>query len=352
MKDNINNKTPFTVYADSRQGGRAENQDTYGYSDTQHGMLMLVCDGMGGGPSGKLASKIAAESIINFISKADTETDRTELLKNAIVHAHNMLLENVNQNPANKGMGTTVAALLINEDSAIVAHVGDSRVYQFRNGGKKFRTFDHSAVFERMCSAPGKIKDKDVERARRSGSSNVITRALGHGTSIQPDICRLSYEKGDRFLLCSDGIWGIQEEKEIIKIAAKTRTPSGVIESFMVVTDDIGKASGGRHDNFTAMITQTTINSKYKEKMSKRHKIMMLILGGLFAISAILNVVLYNSLPQNGATSPNIQSEDVERMVKEQVREETRKMEDKFKSDLDSIQKTIISDPDKGEEAV
>lgn len=199
----IDTKTPFTAIAESRIGGRSENQDTCAWQDTRHGFLLLVCDGMGGGPSGKIASQMAADAIVNSVLDSKPELDRREVLARAIRDANNALLAAQDADPRLRGMGTTVTALLINKQSAVVAHVGDSRVYQFRGPRKLFRTFDHSHVFELV-----KAKALTEEEARLSGESNIITRALGPMEKVEPDIEELPYEKGDRFMLCTDGIWG------------------------------------------------------------------------------------------------------------------------------------------------
>lgn len=282
-------------YAISRQGGRAENQDTCAIRETCHGLLVLVCDGMGGGPSGKAASMLAAQTICDSVASNLNAEDRIDILNKAIKAAHKAILDDVARCPQNKGMGTTVTALLISEESAVVAHVGDSRVYQFRRGEKKFRTMDHSMVFELISGDKrGRKRAEAEEQARLSPQSNVITRALGHGASVHPDIVELPYEKGDRFMLCSDGIWGMQPEKDIVRTVAKTKSIAGIIDSLTVTTEALGKAKGGYHDNFTAAIIESTINSKLKEKMSRTHRYMMMALAVVCGISLIANLVAFS----------------------------------------------------------
>lgn len=282
-------------YAISRQGGRAENQDTCAIRETCHGLLVLVCDGMGGGPSGKAASMLAAQTICESVASNLNAEDRIDILNKAIRSAHKAILDEATRHPQNKGMGTTVTALLISRESAVVAHVGDSRVYQFRRGEKKFRTMDHSMVFELISGDKhGRKRAEAEEQARLSPQSNVITRALGHGASVHPDIVELPYEKGDRFMLCSDGIWGMQPEKDIVRTVAKTKSIAGIIDSLTVTTEALGKAKGGHHDNFTAAIIESTINSKLKEKMSRTHRYMMMALAVVCGISLIANLVAFS----------------------------------------------------------
>lgn len=285
----LNTSFPVTVYADSRQGGRRENQDSCAWGDTPAGFLVTVCDGMGGGPSGKEASSLAAHRLLQFIQEnGKLEKDRMILMREAIEAANQSILDAVEEDPFKKGMGTTLTALLINPQSAIVAHVGDSRVYQFRHGRKHFRTFDHSLVF-------AKLKDREIrseEEARIHPDSNIILRALGIAPTVKPEIVELAYEKGDRFMLCTDGIWGMFPEKQIIFMAARTPVLSGAVENLVVQVDEEGFANGGGHDNLTLALLETKTNSKMQEKMSTRQSIIFYILAALCLLSILLNVIL------------------------------------------------------------
>ena len=163
----------ITGYWDTRKGGRAENQDSCGFIDTPLGFVAIVCDGMGGGPSGQLASSTAVQKMVEYIVNVPAGQSRSEVMKQAIEYAHQTILEMGKANPSLRGMGTTVAAVLINDYSAIIAHVGDSRVYQFRWKQKIFRTADHSMVGELVRN--GTLTE---EQARLSSQSNIITKAL------------------------------------------------------------------------------------------------------------------------------------------------------------------------------
>lgn len=276
-------------YADSRQGGRAENQDSCAWGDTPFGFLVTVCDGMGGGPSGKLASMIAVTKILEYVKEAETDgANRKTVLTEAIFSANDAILAEEEADPSKKGMGTTVTALLINDDSAIVAHVGDSRVYQFRRKAKCFRTDDQSLVFEQVRN--GELKNE--EEARLSPDSNIILQALGISKNVKPEVVERAYEKGDRFMLCSDGIWGMFPEKKIISMAAGTASLTGAVESLVVKVDEEGFAQGGGHDNLTVALVETKNNSNLKEKMSTKQKLGVGVMGLICLVSLILNGVL------------------------------------------------------------
>lgn len=287
----IDDKGILNAFAESRIGGRSENQDSYGWRDTSLGYLITVCDGMGGGPGGKTASSIAVKEIITGISEASKDEEIPNIIIKSIRRANMAIIEAGSETPDLKGMGSTATVLLISENSAFIAHVGDSRVYQLRNGKKIFRTFDHSMVFEMVQQ--GVITE---EQARLSAQSNIITRALGIKPDVQVDVREVSYETGDRFMLCSDGIHGSMPEDELIKIASNKKRKLGVItDDIATLVDNIGRSSGGGHDNLTLAIIETKINSKRKPKMSKQTKFTILGLIALLAISVTLNISQFAS---------------------------------------------------------
>ena len=247
----------FQGYIDSRRGGRPENQDHYDYKDTPHGLIVVVCDGMGGGPSGKLASTIAVQRTIDYVMQANDNEAKDTILKDAVTYAHKAILLRQQNDSTTRGMGTTLTALLINSKSAYIAHVGDSRVYQFRKGKVVFKTKDHSYVGELVQK--GELSE---EQARLSTRSNIITRCLGGKSMELADIDGpLPYKKGDRFMLCTDGIWGAVPEPELDE--------------------------GNRHDNLTLALLETTEDSQLQEPMSRTAQISITVLSILLAISLI-----------------------------------------------------------------
>lgn len=246
-------------------GGRDENQDSCGITQTDRGLLVLVCDGMGGMAGGATASRMAVQAITEYVSRPTSEDDiaddnRLTLIK-AIQYANQQLLAYTVDHPELKDMGTTVAALLINETKATVAHVGDSRIYQLRGRKKVFRTFDHSMVFEM-------VKNKVIteEQARLSAQSNIILRAVGLKEELDVEARDLSYKKGDRFFQCTDGIWGTMPEKELIRRISQDQHPKVITESLAMFVNGEGKKQGSHHDNLSASLVFTTANSTFQEK--------------------------------------------------------------------------------------
>ena len=291
-------------FAESRVGGRSENQDSYGWQETPLGYLVVVCDGMGGGPGGKTASTIAVKEIVAGISEANSEEETSNIIIKAIRRANMAIIEAGNEKPSLKGMGSTATVLLLSEQSAFVAHVGDSRVYQIRGSKKVFRTFDHSLVFEMVSQ--GVITE---EQARLSAQSNVITRALGIQADVEVDVMELPYEKGDRFMLCSDGIHGSMPESELVKMVSDKKSKLGVVvDNIATCVDNIGRTSGGGHDNLTLAVIETKTNSILKIKMSKQTKIVMAGLIVLLFMSVALNIFQLTGIA--GKSSENTMSND------------------------------------------
>lgn len=279
-------------FAESRIGGRPENQDSYGAMFTNRGFLVTVCDGMGGGPGGKTASSIAVHEILAGICEAAVDETVANVIIKAVRRANMAIITAGNENPELKGMGSTATVLLISEESAHVAHVGDSRVYQFRGKRKVFRTYDHSMVFDLV-----KQKVITEEQARLSAQSNVITRALGMKPDVEVEVHELPYQKGDRFVLCSDGIHGTMPEPEFIKMATQSGAIGAITDNIATTVDNMGHSGGGGHDNLTIAIVETNINSKLKTKMPKKAKITILVLAIICLISIILNVVQCTNKP-------------------------------------------------------
>lgn len=276
------------VKSGTRQGGRKDNQDSYGSQETKSGLLVVVCDGMGGARGGKTASQLAVDTIISEVSDSKhSSADKT--LIHAIKKANEAVYAKSMSTPELQGMGTTVVAILIDEEKATTAHVGDSRIYQVRGNKKVFRTFDHSMVFELVRR--GRITE---EQARLSAESNVILRALGTKPEVEVEInTNIPYLKGDRFLLCSDGISGAVTEQEICKLVNADKSVGKTVEIILETIDNTGIKSGGKHDNLTAVLIELNSNSKIKVRMNRKSKIIIGILAVCFIASMALNIFLF-----------------------------------------------------------
>lgn len=246
----------FTGGVASKICGRTENQDSYGFKNFQQCLALTVCDGMGGGPAGKMASSMAVDTILDYISSAKSPLE--DIAREAMLKANEVVFNKACTDDMLHGMGSTCTLLLLGESYAVAAHVGDSRIYQFRKGKIKYRSFDHSMVFELV-----KKKVITEEQARQSAQSNVITRALGINKEVEPEIHILKYKKGDVFALTTDGIHGSMPQIELVEdlncngddIAASVKSEADKV-------DDIGQKKGNNHDNLTLMMVKAIGENK------------------------------------------------------------------------------------------
>lgn len=328
---------PFIGYAESRIGGRAENQDSFSFAQTKMGFLVTVCDGMGGGPGGKTASSIAVREIIQTVADcSEEEKEAVDLIREAVLKANTAIFDAADDNPELKGMGSTATVLLLNKHAAIIAHVGDSRVYQLRGRQKVFRTFDHSVVFDMV-----RQNIITEEQARLSAQSNIITRALGVKPEVEVEIHEVPYEKGDIFMLCSDGIHGALPEKDLLTLLTDRRNSLGpVTDNIATTVDEIGRRDGGGHDNLTLAVIQTKNNSELKTNMPKRFRTLLSALCAVCALSLILNVVQCASKTPSTADNSNWEAKMVSMKTKYKALQDTLAIRDKeIKAQKDSLKK-------------
>ncbi len=234
---------------------RKHNEDSFAF-DAEEG-LFIVADGMGGHAAGEVASKITVETINEFIAATRQKEEATwpfkynhELdfnsnrLAVAIEKANERVMSAVAAQPWLKGMGTTVVAGLLNEKILSLAHVGDSRAYLLRDGQLSCLTDDHSWVHEQVNA--GILTE---EEAKSHPLKNVVTRALGGGPSVSPDLQELVFLPGDRFLFCSDGLTTMLSDEEIRDVALAEKTSKEICEKLI----DLSNQKGGV-DNITVVV--------------------------------------------------------------------------------------------------
>lgn len=246
-------------------GGRKENQDTMSGTPAGDSVVLTVCDGMGGMNGGQTASSIAAATIVDVLARVPAEQMSTKAITDALARANQAIINCAQATPSLHGMGTTATVLVITPRAAYVAHVGDSRIYQLRRGRKVFRTFDHSRVFEMVA-----LKQMTEEQARTSSFSNVITRALGVWPEVEADVAVLPYRAGDRFVLCSDGIWNVCPEPEVVSAFTAEADTKKQVERLTAWVNGLGHSRGGHHDNLTLLVADMKVNSKLQTSCLRR----------------------------------------------------------------------------------
>lgn len=240
-------------------GGRKENQDTYGGYATDKMVILTVCDGMGGMAGGQIASYIAVTEIIKLLAETPVAEMGPEAICRAIDNANNAIYQRAVEEPSLRGMGTTATILVLTHYAAYLTHIGDSRIYLLRKNRKSFRTFDHSKVFEMVSQ--GLMTE---EQARQSSFSNVIIKALGIRPKVEAEVLTLPYKKGDRFILCCDGIWNIEPEAEMLKLFTVDKSPDTTLQKLTEYVNSKGIERGGDYDNLTAIIADMKTKSQYQ----------------------------------------------------------------------------------------
>ncbi len=238
----------YQFAAQTHIGGRRENQDSYGSGMTPYGFVVTVCDGMGGAAGGKRAAETAVNLILRELKAGQQPTPKHAII--AAIEAANEAIYQISRLKTHlHGMGTTVTVLLVNKDVVLMAHVGDSRIYHLRDKTVLYRTFDHSAVFERVL-----MGEMTEEEARLSPQSNIILRAVGVDSTIEIDMHTGTWKAGDRFVLCTDGVSGIMPELELLRQLYQPKIPARIADELTEHVNHIGFAQGGRHDNLTIAV--------------------------------------------------------------------------------------------------
>jgi serine/threonine protein phosphatase PrpC len=173
-----------------------DNHDTYAAVDGS-GILLVLADGMGGHSSGEVASECAVTVLVKMFTKHQFD-DSEKLLEDAILSAHERIHLEATRDAAREGMGTTVVAVVIRDDEAIVGHVGDSRAIQFKGELVRRLTRDHLYAID--------VLDCDEATAKSSPQGNVLSQALGIDGKISPTVNRFGVDPGDLIVLCRDGV--------------------------------------------------------------------------------------------------------------------------------------------------
>jgi serine/threonine protein phosphatase PrpC len=238
---------------------RTSNEDAY-CSRPDLG-LFIVADGMGGHVAGEVASKIAVDAIEAFIGETSNEDSALtwpqpidpalgvdgSRLKSAFHLANRRLADEVAAAIDLRGMATTASTVLLKDErKAMLAHVGDSRIYLFRDNELERMTNDHSWVEEQMRA--GLLSPLE---ARQHPWRNVVTRALSGGEDPEVDVKEVELQPGDRLLLCSDGLSSVVPDERIEEIMRAQPVPT---EACQALVDEANGAGGP--DNVTTLILQ------------------------------------------------------------------------------------------------
>ena len=221
--------------------------------------LWVLADGMGGYNAGEVASGIAVKTIMDLVTEAckrekrgDIESGtgymrQTIVLRDAIHRANKVINQTAQSQPQCEGMGTTLVASLFYDNRVSIAHVGDSRMYRLRGNRFEQITMDHSLLQE--------LVDRGFysqEEAQRSTNRNYVTRALGVEANVEVEVQEVEVQKGDFFLMCSDGLPDMVEDEDIhLTISTFSNDVRTVGEQLIKLTND----NGGR-DNVSVILVR------------------------------------------------------------------------------------------------
>ncbi len=215
---------------------REQNEDSMGYRHN----LFVVADGMGGHEAGEVASAIAVETIL----ATDLAIDIPEALRAAVLTANEAILQETERQPSLQGMGTTVVVLAWAENETFFTHVGDSRIYQLTDGTLKQLTEDHSLVVELV-----KNGGLTADEAKNHPQRNILTRALGTKGLNNIEVQTVPHTPGDKFLLCSDGLYSLLKDIELQEILSAAEHPQAIVDRLVNLANE-----RGGNDNITLIL--------------------------------------------------------------------------------------------------
>ena len=226
---------------------RAGNEDSLYADATPSRGLFIVADGMGGHAAGEVASAMAVQIVARELDGLAVQApDAAERMDRALREANRAIYERTARESEKQGMGTTASVLVLAGASYLIGQVGDSRVYRLRGGALEQLTRDHSYVQEQVDA--GLLTP---EQAKYHPYSNVITRCVGANPAVEPDVFAGEVQAGDVFLLASDGLTGMVDDRRLQQLLSSPAGPARVVDAL------IAEANGrGGLDNITAVLVR------------------------------------------------------------------------------------------------
>lgn len=222
------------------------NQDRFRIVIMDNISFAIVCDGMGGQSGGHIASEMTCNVIERRLcdSLSDTNSDEEiqKLLISAVSEANFEVYKTSNVEPGCRGMGTTAITIIIKNNKAFIAHIGDSRVYMLQNGVMNQITKDHSLVQELVDR--GEISR---EEALYHPNKNMITRAVGVNLQVDIDYFELNLSEDTKLLICTDGLTNMVDDDTIARVLSETE-----LKNACQVLVELANNAGGT-DNITAV---------------------------------------------------------------------------------------------------
>ena len=227
---------------------RSGNEDNFAVRDWGSRGLFIVADGMGGHAAGEVASEMAVEILRDQLSALrDLQgDDAVKRLSDALKRANRAIHDRTITEVDKQGMGTTASVLMMNARQFLIGQVGDSRVYRLRDGALTQLTKDHSYVQEQVDAG-----FLTPEQARYHPYSNVITRCVGASPDVEPDVYNGDVRIGDLFLVASDGLTGMVDDRRLAALLMNRASPERKVH--MLISEANGR---GGLDNITAIVVE------------------------------------------------------------------------------------------------
>jgi serine/threonine protein phosphatase PrpC len=238
----------FSIFQNSRIGGRANNEDRLGHHSTSDALVMVVADGLGGHGHGEIAAEAAVRSIIGtFQRQARPRLENLQaFLADAMAGAHTAVQAQAQLRKLDEQPRTTCVICVVQDGIACWAHTGDSRFYLLRSGQVLARTRDHSRI--QMLIDEGRIAADDI---RTHPMRNALTSCLGGDLIPRFEFSQpQALKQGDVLMLCSDGVWGpLPNDMPLIQLAAHNP-----IQDAPAVLDRIEACAGANRDNLSLIL--------------------------------------------------------------------------------------------------
>lgn len=290
----------FTIFQNSRQGPREYNQDRLAYSYSKDALLLVVADGMGGHRHGEIAAQLAVTTMTEAFQRlaVPTLSSPAKFLIDNIQQVHDMIDQLTQEREMLESPRTTIVAAVVQRGMLYCAHVGDSRLYHFRDGHLLYRTEDHSIV-QSLYSKGIINKDEMSTHPYR----HKVYSCLGGDTPPKVDLSdRQELAEGDTILLCTDGVWGAvpdEQIKQILNGISITDNVTRLLNQAEIVSKEQG-------DNMSA------IGLQWGDKQSSSLAVSTLAMA-MGATTTIMNPVAQ----PDSSLNTDISDEDIERTIAE-----------------------------------
>ncbi|MEQ1487037.1 MAG: protein phosphatase 2C domain-containing protein [Methylotenera sp.] len=295
----------FTIYQNSRQGPRQYNQDRLAYSYSKDALLLVVADGMGGHRHGEVAAQLAVNAMTDAFQRlaVPTLSSPAKFLIDHIQQIHDMIDQLTQDREMLESPRTTIVAAVVQRGMLYCAHVGDSRLYHFRDGHLLHRTEDHSIV--QSLYNKGMIEKGDMSS---HPYRHKVYSCLGGDTPPKIDLSdRQELAEGDTILLCTDGVWDPLTDEQIKLIL----NGENITNNVTALLDQAESVSKERGDNMSA------IGLQWGDKLNSNLAVSTVTMA-MGATTTIMNPVTHPSdLNQDDASGPDLTDDEIEKTIAE-----------------------------------